>query len=420
MKNVVVLLLALLSVVPATAEDIVQVAPFKTTAGVSLDDYESFSVVMVNTAAYTALQFDMYLPEGMTLDPEFPMELSSDRFPGVTRRGVFYPNHEYDCTLMSDGRYNVTVYSSDLETISGNDGEIMTFYYSTSADMKDGYYPIVIKGTKMAIDSHNGAWPETSVSFVKIGNPPSNAVCDLGTGYYIPSFVQEELAKVGNVVVNGECENVILTDDMQLTMSETINAKNVTYTANVGSSLGYKTLVLPYDCDVPDGFEAYETQNVVGETVNLTQVSQITAHKPVILKNAGSAVMSAQNVSISLSSGELQCGVLVGTYEEISAPVGSYVLQNHNGNVAFYLVGSDVQPKVGAFRAYLMNDGGSNAKTLSINWDEPVTGIQKMNAVDDVVKQSRIYNMYGQSMDKLSRGINIVREGANYKKRLVK
>lgn len=96
-KIIMVYVLALVGVLEAKSEDVLQVTLFATTAGVVEDDWKTFSIEMNNTKEYTALQFDLYLPEGLTLIDEGPMELNADRFPGYVRKGIFYPEHNYAC-----------------------------------------------------------------------------------------------------------------------------------------------------------------------------------------------------------------------------------------------------------------------------------------------------------------------------------
>ena len=59
-------------------DDILQVTPFATTAGITENDWDenlAFTVQMNNTQAYTGFQFDIVLPQGMTLIAEEPLEL---------------------------------------------------------------------------------------------------------------------------------------------------------------------------------------------------------------------------------------------------------------------------------------------------------------------------------------------------------
>ena len=50
------------------AENIIQVVPFETKAGITTDDMQSFSIEMRNSEKMLAFQFDILLPEGMSFD----------------------------------------------------------------------------------------------------------------------------------------------------------------------------------------------------------------------------------------------------------------------------------------------------------------------------------------------------------------
>lgn len=391
------------------AEDVLQVVPFKTTAGIVENEWEQcFTVNMTNTNVYTAMQFDIYLPSGMTLIDDEPMELSSLRFPGVTKKGVFIPNHDVNITNPEPGHYFVKIYNVDLEPIEGTEGELLSFYYLTSADMTPGVYPIRVEGTVLGIDGHTGVYPETSVSYVTIGEPAANTVYNLGgtadEQLLVPSFVQSALDTETNVVVNGTCENLVLSDGANYVAGSSFTAASATYNATVSESLGYKTIVLPYAVDVPAGFEAYTVGSVVGNELTMNAVSTIPANTPAILKNAGTAVMAASNVAVE-ATGDVKPtdGVLVGTYEAINAPVGSYVLQNHDGNVAFYNVTEAVQPVVGAFRAYLSVPSGE--ARIRMVFDGEASGIEKN--VTSSKGDAIYYNLAGQRVSKFAKGVVI-------------
>lgn len=421
-KKLFIILFSFFSCLTVMAEDVVQVLPFSAPIGLTENDYDEEYVMdlcMTNTQSYTAMQFDIYLPEGLTLQTEDEVwDYNRDRFNGITKRGVFIPYHVVGVDAMGDvpGHYFVTMYEEDLDIIKGNDGWMIRFYYLTSPDMKPGVYPIIVKGTVLTVDSHNDLKPVASVSYVKIGEPSMDELHNLGTDLYIPSFVQEALDNDPNIIVNNECRNLLLTDNMNLKAGDSYTVGKVTYNANVTPELGYKTLVLPYDCEIPEGFEAYAVNGVVNNELQMNKLSSITANIPVILKNAGVATMTAANVTIDVTGESLVGGELVGTYEKITAPVGSYVLQNHSGNVAFYQVGDDVQPKVGSFRAYL-SPQIAGAKRIGVNFDNDPTSI----LMHDKTEGNKVFfNIAGQRVEKLHRGVNIIRTGSDVKKTLVK
>lgn len=417
MKKTIILFFALISSISAIAEDVLQVTPFQTTSGIIENEWDedlTFTVQMNNTNTYTALQFDIFLPEGMTLIDEEPMELLSNRFPGTTKKGVFYPSHTYACTDKGNGHYLITLYHEDFEPIKGNSGDLMIFYYLTSEDMKPGIYPIRISGTVLSIDSHNDVKPATSVSYVTIGEPAINTVYDLGgtesEPLLVPSFVQTALNAENNVVVNGSCQNLVLTDGGDFYAPKAFTAVSANYDLAVSSSLGYKTLVLPFDWSVPVSHNAYEVTGVNNGELEMSQVYAVSANTPVIVEKGGTAQINATNVTIAASGEALTCGELIGTYEKMNAPTGSYVLQNQGGEVAFYLVGEEVHPEVGAFRAYLKGSNGG-ARRFALR-PGVATGINNVNADSS----NEYYNLAGQRVEKLQRGISIIRSKDGVKK----
>lgn len=98
----------------------------------------------------------------------------------------------------------------------------------------------------------------------------------------------------------------------------------------------------------------------------------------------------------------------MGTYEEISAPVGSYVLQNQSGTVAFYNVTEAVQPKVGAFRAYLSADAVGAAKRIVVNFGGETTGLMDLenNRIEEI---EDIYSVDGMRIERMKNSIYIVK-----------
>lgn len=411
MNKYIVTIALLCMSLSSMAEDIIQVVPFSTKAGATSDDMMTFNIEMTNTEDVWGLQFDLYLPDGMRLDytddyPPYDDISDGDygtRYPYTSGRGGSKTyKHGVDWNDLKNGHYWFAVTPNDESFITGTSGTILTMYYTTSADMKPGIYPIIIRKTVMSELTFDER-PVDAISYVKVGNP-GNDMVDLGD-YYVPSFVQTELAKEKNIIAGGKCQNLVLSDANDFVVENSFTAVSASYNANVSASLGYKTLVLPYNCAVPAGFKAWEVASVVGNTLNMQEVSSITADKPVILEGNGTAAMNAANVSITVSGAELENAELVGTYQEIDAPVGSYVLQNHDGNVAFYEV-VDVQPKVGAFRAYLKNQV-SGSKKMIINFG---TATAIMDVESGLVEKAEaVYGIDGTVQNGIKRGYNVLR-----------
>lgn len=407
---------------------------------------------------FTAFQCDVYFPEGIswatTVDKRGNVKVTQPTFNAeADRTDASY--HTVNAGLNSNGSFNVVVYSMNKEIILDEEGAVLNMPFVFDANLKPGVYDITLKNivltrtdksdekpanytfsvivgslednaivlhgdfTADAITEYNTVLAEnTSVASVDLSNAKAvDGTKEITTGnknsiIYVADGVSIKNTK--NVVVGNECSNFVLNDNFNFTVLKSLTATTATYNATVSASLGYKTLVLPYNCDVPDGFEAYEIGSLTGNTLNMVQVQTITADKPVILKNAGTAAMAAMNVTVNATNGAaLDNGMLVGTYSEMLAPVGSYVLQNIGGNVAFYPVAEGKQPKVGAFRAYL-KAGVSQAKALNLNFDGTVTGIDAVEADTDVMT----YNINGQRINNNSNGLRIVRSANGVVKKI--
>lgn len=396
------------------AEDVLQVTPFSTHAGVVEDDWETFSVEMVNTAAYTALQFDLYLPDGLTLISDGPMELSPDRFPGYTRKGVFYPDHNYECTLMNDGHYLITIYSSDLEVIDGNEGEILIFYYETDANMTAGYYPIKVANTVLTVDSHTDFKPATSTSFVQIGEPETFD-SEILSGN-VPSFVVDEIptdqtsydftnvdnmdaafipenpnciqyvkhgssyaeSAIGNVVDNGVCENLTINDGYDFSVPTTFTANTVNYQRNVTADWG--TICLPYPVESNENVQYYQYQEINGSTITFVKVDGLQAGEPGVFCNIADAnTMQFSSESVNIASDITDTDVieglkLVGTYTrqriDVDENAPSYYIKDNafRRGVDYFIIP--------AFRAYFASEVANNAKQFNIAIMDEVTGLK--------------------------------------------
>lgn len=197
LKTILIALALSTASTPLWAEDILQVQPFHTAAGVVSDDAASFSIVMNNTSAEIwAFQFDIRLPGGMTLDTAYePFELNTERYPySKDRKGNIIYQHSIVYEEQADGWWRVIVHTDNESRLSGERGEVLTAYFTTATDMPAGVYPIYIKNALLVIDGSHGIYPEASTSYVVVGDAPclTQAKADFSclTGY-VPSFVVE-------------------------------------------------------------------------------------------------------------------------------------------------------------------------------------------------------------------------------------
>ncbi|MBR3088715.1 MAG: Ig-like domain-containing protein [Prevotella sp.] len=105
------------------------------------------SVRMKNTIEAQGYQFDLYLPEGVTVatdeDGFVLAELSTAR---TTERKTDY----FNCSVQADGSLRVLCGSSKGYAFSGNDGEVAVITINLSPDMDEGEYPIILKNVRIS------------------------------------------------------------------------------------------------------------------------------------------------------------------------------------------------------------------------------------------------------------------------------
>ena len=170
----------------------------------------------------------------------------------------------------------------------------------------------------------------------------------------------------------------------------------------------YATFVAPFDVTIPAGVEAYTVDAVKadGATLDLKQVDNvIAANTPVVLyaETPVSTTVSGANVATDLVC---KAGLLTGVYCEKYIPVKTgYVLQKQGEDVKFFQTAEMM--KVPANRAYLFIPADSGIEAKAFGFDAIATAIQNMK-VAEAAKSGAIYNLAGQQLNGLQKGVNIV------------
>lgn len=379
--------------------------PIATTAGAA-------NTIVLNFAGVdediTDIEFDMEMPACLTRTKSGRV---TKAFEGADENRMWVSGTEGDHTITVDGTHVTiaAIVDDEYKYIAGTSGALVNMYYTTATGTADGIYPINLSNITMKNGDGDILKLAPTTSYIKVGNPTGESLALVG---HVAEEVNNALATEKSLATVDMSKVVSMDGTLTLVdgrdfiaPKKSVTVPAVTYDAVIASSLGYKTLVLPYDCTVPAGFEAYEVGNVTSGTLDMVAVNTITANKPVILKNEGTATLKANNAVITPADGALTDGVLVGTYEAIEAPVGSYVLQNQGGNVAFYHVTEAAKPVVNAFRAYLSVP--SNAARIRVMFDGEATGIRQIENGEMKAENHDYYNLNGQRISKFSKGIVI-------------
>ena len=205
----------------------------------------------------------------------------------------------------------------------------------------------------------------------------------------------------------------------QLNMSDTntkyevpanVTAKNVSIARTIPSGQ-WIGLCLPFALEtIPSGWDVRELTSVTGsgETASMrfTAAQSIVAGKPYIVKpSAEVTTITAENKTIATAASTVEEGGvnMIGNFAQTSIPVGSYYI--NTSSQLKKLTGSAVNMK--GFRAYFTVNG-SYVKALSFDFDDDATGISLMEEGRSKMEDGAIYNVAGQRINKMQRGINIV------------
>ena len=218
------------------------------------------------------------------------------------------------------------------------------------------------------------------------------------------------LANTSNVIVNGTCANLVLTDGYAFKAPADFTATSATYNTTIDAEAEAGTLCLPFAAAIPDGVEAYTLNYTSGDKATATPVeTTIPANTPVLLNGNGEKTFTGSGAVVADASNVN--GALTGVFAQAYVPQNSYVLQYQDPEVGFFQVAEANSIQINPFRAYLTAEGAG--ARLDIEFTDEVTGIEEIATANAA---GRAFNLAGQRVANPTKGLYI----QNGKKVLVK
>ena len=163
---------------------------------------------------------------------------------------------------------------------------------------------------------------------------------------------------------------------------------------------GYATAYLPFPYTTPEGVTAY-TGTLNGSSVSLTAIEgTVPANTAVVLKGTAG---STNTFNIADEADAIANNALSGSYDPVTGGEGIFALAKKNNVVGFYPVASTVTIPVG--KAYLNTN--SDVKRFTFSFEDDATGIETIDN-PTMTTDHPIYNVAGQRIQKMQKGINIV------------
>lgn len=291
-------------------------------------------------------------------------------------------------------------------TIYNDEGEDVTFYAMVDAGGKVHSY--CNKQKLMLLNGPIiGGEPDSDLKISEYFTIADNSVKLKITGnqnYYWPDDKASNLDY--SVTTFGVGKATLDLNTFKFTIENNIFDTPLTVT-----SAGASTLVLPYEATIPEGVKAYTLTHTEGEaTAIATELTgSIPANTPVLI-NAVAGTYNFHGTVITYQKGEQTVGALTSVRAYKYVPVGSYVLQNHNGQVGFYKVVKEKSVMIGANRAYLTPSVAMAAAKINIEYPE-VTGITSIK--DTTIENDVMYNLAGQKVGNDYRGI-VIKNGCKF------
>lgn len=204
-----------------------------------------------------------------------------------------------------------------------------------------------------------------------------------------------------NIINNGTCDELVLTDKADLVLPEAVNAQRVTYT-RTSMEGEWKSVVLPFDITVAEGMRVLNNAKIEDTAIVLTEQAlgtTIPANTPFIYSVEGEdpIVFAADDATVSVEANPAS-GVLLGTYSRI--PQGSATGMAILNDAGTRFATASETASIPAFRAYVNNSTGSKSFALIINND--LTGVNNINTASD--NTTTIYTINGKKVTQPRKG----------------
>lgn len=151
------------------------------------------------------------------------------------------------------------------------------------------------------------------------------------------------------------------------------------------TAAGWGTIIIPFDCEKPEGLTIYECTSVNDGKLVVEEVNSFKANTPYLLKGPKDVeTIYPLEGYAAKHEDQYEKGVMVGVYVKQEPPLNSYILQNQEAGLAFYChLDQGNGAWVGPNRCYIKpQDGG--LKSIQFPDDE-TNGVRTANAADSTL-----------------------------------
>lgn len=185
---------------------------------------------------------------------------------------------------------------------------------------------------------------------------------------------------------------------------------------NVVGDKSYATLYVPFDVQTDADTKAYYIAKVADGVATLTALSEgnIPAKTAVVLINDNAATTTTLNITSEVEPVIAEdANLLKGTLVPMSLDLGDttpyYSMGRKDGKIGFYKFNNNGTTTItlGANKAYLDTGSTTSSKGFTFSFGDP-SGIDQVGTDVSVQMTDVIYNLSGQRVNRLTKGLYIV------------
>lgn len=259
-----------------------------------------------------------------------------------------------------------------------------------------------------------------------IGFIPQNK--DSKYANYVSGYLTKKVGTNGNEIIGATGYSLTidvlpLDDSKAYTLYEDCNVTSASYARAMKSEWG--TLCLPFNIDPTSEANTcnfYTLQNIGNESVVLELIENgtVEAGQPVVIRKKDNTqtdilINNVENAQAVKEPKNTNTGNrLMGTFTNMELADDCYFIANNQFRLVSNYKPATSGVKLAAFRAYIQpqKTNVKHAPSLNISVDEETTGIETSNVLDLLNDaEAEYYDVNGQRIQNLQKGINIVKKG---------
>ena len=400
----------------ATADNTLTLSDFTAEAGTQ----QTISVGMNNTASITGIQFDLVLPEGVTVaqeDGDYLIDISTDR--------TTYKNHSASYQMQADGSMRVVCTSLSNKTFKENSGNVIDITLDIASSISGGSHTITLKNIELATPELEKYKPSAVSATMTVSGGAYNYIAVDNGG----NNVNKSVASGDDVTIDDTYQSLSVTEDIDnVNVSYSRTYKNTswqawyvpfgfTLTSDIASRFSFAKFAGTYT-EAGQFFitlvEMQEGDEIKGNVPYFVQAKVADSSNPQVLNISNTTLYATDASGFKMLSAEKEIAIY-GTYAKKVAAADDEWYAYGGGKYIKATTGQSL----GAFRFYLTirdredNPYASTPNPIEIKvvvLGDEADGISSLNESNKANDNGAMFNLAGQPVGADYKGV-VIRNG---------